>query len=390
MSTNATHPLRQSRTGLADVLGYVPPVAHFTKALVYVDCYAIHPSTGRLTRKRYKLNRIKGAAARRAAAHELCEKLTVRLRAGWIPWTKNEPITHKRTMRQALEEWSALKKRTRFSAPHNYLIQARLMEDWCYRHGLLDGPPTLFTKQHARAYMHAIAVEKKVSNNTFNGYLTIVKGFFTWCQRREYVDDNPFQSVERKRKAQKIRTILTPEERASALKWFRKNDPAMVPVCLFVFHTLIRPRNELARLKVEDIDLERGEIRFKADQTKTLSDRHPAIPPHMVAELRRLPMAKADPTWYLVGRGLEPGPEKVNLNMAATRWGRMRKALKWPATKQLMSLRDSGIVQLIRDGVPLESVMKQADHKSLQTTNHYVQHAFPYAQEDVRSKASKF
>lgn len=368
----------------------VPPEAHFTKALTYVDCYAYHPGTRKLKRKRYKLNRVRGAAARKAAARDLVEKLSQKLRQGWNPWTEAGPLTSVRTLRVALVDWCEEKKRTRFSSPHNYLMQARMFEQWCSDHTMLDQPPSAFTREHATKYMNHIAVERKVNNTTYNGYLNIIRGFFHWCERRDLVTDNPFKLIQRKRKVQKFRTILTAEERTAALEWFRKNDPPMVTVCLLVFHTLIRPRNELSRLRVGDIDLVKGEIRFKAEQTKTLSDRHPAIPPHMVAMLLKSPIAKSPPDFYAVGDGLLPSREPMNLNMPATRWSAMRRALGWSADKQLMSLRDSGIVQLIRDGVPLESVMKQADHKSLATTNTYVQHAHPHAQEEVRRRASHF
>lgn len=379
---------RMSRTHAAQVLGYVPAEAHFAESLTYVDLYAVHPVSGVLTRKRYKLNRIKSAVARKQAARDLCAKLNARLRAGWVPWGASEAPKSMFTIKDVLNTWVEVKKRLRFSSPHNYLMQARLFQEWCCKQGLFESPIGMFTRRHAQAYMDHLETTRKLKNVTYNGYLNIICGFFRWAVRREYRSDNPFEKIERKRKGKKLRTIIWSSERREALAWFAEHDPVMVPICLLVFHALVRPRNELARLRVEHLDFEEGVLRFPAELTKTDSERHPALPAHMIEMLRSYPIATADPRHYVVGEGLRPGPKPMNLNEPARRWTKMRKALGWPSDKQLMSLRDSGIVQLIVDKVPLTSVMKQADHKHISTTNAYVQHAFPYAQDDVRRLAS--
>lgn len=57
---------------------------------------------------------------------------------------------------------------------------------------------------------------------------------------------------------------------------------------------------------------------------------------------------------------------------------------------KLYSLRDSGIVQLLQDGVSPEEVMKQAGHSSLEITTVYVKYANPGASEQIKNKASVF
>ncbi len=379
---------RLSRTHAAEVLGHVPAEAHFTQTLTYVDLYAVHPLTGRLTRKRYKLNRFKKAVDRKRAARNLCVKLNARLQTGWVPWGATEAPKSMFTVKDALHVWVEVKKKLRYSSPHNYLMQARMFEEWCRKQGLWESPIGIVSRRHAQAYMDYLEATRHLKNVTYNGYLNIISGFFRWAVRREYRADNPFEKVDRKRKGKKIRTIIWGSERRQALDWFAQHDPEMVPICLLVFHTLVRPRNELARLRVHHLDFAKGVLKFPAELTKTHSERHPAIPAHMAKVLATCPLTTANPDHYLVGERLMPGPRPMQLNEPARRWARMRKALGWPADKQLMSLRDSGIVQLIVDKVPLTSVMKQADHKHISTTNAYVQHAFPYAQEDVRQLAS--
>ena len=49
-----------------------------------------------------------------------------------------------------------------------------------------------------------------------------------------------------------------------------------------------------------------------------------------------------------------------------------------------------GIIQKIRDGIPIDEVMYQADHYSLETTNTYVRIANPEVFKNVRDLSSKF
>lgn len=383
---------RMHRTHSAHVLGYVPAVAHFGKE-VYVDCYAQDPVTGLPRRKRYKFNR-RGwdAAERRRQARDFVQKLNDRLRMGYNPWASTEAPKSLHTVREAVEQYISFKQRTtRHSSPHNYKMTGTRFLDWCTQHQLADGPVANINQQHAHRYFDDLHTQRGISNNTHNIYLTFVRGMFKWMIDRGYRSDNPFRTVARLRKTKKKRVILSVEERRAALEWFRQHDPPMVLVCLFTFHTLVRPRQELSRVRAGWIDFDRSVLRIDdGADTKSGTPREPAIPASMLAELERAGLPQVPKHWFAVGAGLQPGPDRVSYNLAGLRWNRMREALGWPDTKHLYSLRDSGIVQLIRDGVSLEVVMRQADHKNIATTNQYVQHAFPNAQDEVMQKATSF
>lgn len=378
------------RTHGAHVLGYVPAVAHFNKN-TYVDCYAVHPDTGALKRKRYKLDRLAGAEKRRFA-RDLVDRINDKLRRGWNPWAKDEAPKSMHTVREAVKQYVDFKCRTtRHSSPHSYKMTGKRFMEWADEQGLSEGPVANINTQHAHQYIDNLHITRGINNNTHNGYLTFVRGMFKWMIQRGFRTDNPFRTVARLRKIKKKRVFLTEEERTAALAWFREHVPEMVPVCLFTFHTLIRPRQELHRLKIGMIDLQESVVRFDdGSDTKNGDPRTPGIPASMRAELLALGFDKMPPTWYAVGKDLKPGPEPSGYNMAGNRWRTMRTALGWPDSKQLYSLRDTGIIQLLRDGLDLAAVMTQADHKDIGTTNNYVQHAFPNAHKEVIAKATAF
>lgn len=164
----------------------------------------------------------------------------------------------------------------------------------------------------------------------------------------------------------------------------------MAMVCLWVFHVLLRPRAELRRMRVSDVNVSGQVVTLEGSQTKSRRVRHAAIPDVMVEALVASGIPDAPPDHYVLGKGLLPGPKPVAYNTIGLRWNKMRDALGWGPDKVLYSLRDSGIVQLISDGVDLNDVMRQADHADIATTNRYVQHYFAGGAEQVRRKASPF
>lgn len=380
-----------SRLHAAATLGFVPAVAHFTPQLVYVDLYALDPSTGTMRRKKYKLNRISSASQRRATARDLVEKLNQRLRQGWNPWVHQEAPKALHTLREAAALYVRNKEASvsRKSA-QSYRNQTAMFMAWCEREGLADIPVGSFNRQHAYRYMDYIRDERKVNGNTYNNYHLFCSMFWNWMVEREYRRESPFKTVKRTRREEKLRTLIMPAERQRVFEWFQQNDPGMIPVCLFTFHTLLRPRSEVLRMRIRHIDLEAGLITMPGEGTKSRRNRTSAIPPSMVSAIEAMQLHRFNPDDYVVGKGLQPGPLPCGYNMVGNRWNAMRKQVRLGVDKQLYSLRDSGIVQLIIDGVDLYTVMKQADHRNIETTNRYVQHYFPERLAEIKAKASSF
>lgn len=374
-----------------EVLGFVPAEVHVTKNLVYVDLYAHDPVQRKWRRKRYKLNRYKGLDKRKVMARELCEKLNRMMRDGWNPWVQpmvSSPASEV-TLRNALLEYTEVKTKTTTNRSHiSYKFHARKLAEWCEPYGILDLPVKEFTWSHAQRYMDQIRDVRKVNSTTFNNYHLFANGIFNWMIERGYCEENPFNRVQRLRKVQKYRTLISQEQFRECLTWFEQNDPPMVTVCLFVYHTLLRPRSELLRIKVKDLDLVNGVINVSGEFSKSKRIRRPAIPPAMIEYLKRSNVMKADPDDYVVGKGLVPNKVPSGYNYMGMCWVKMRKALNWTTDKQLYSLRDSGIVQLIADGVDLHVVMRQADHQNIETTNRYIQHYFPNYAKQVQERAT--
>ena len=82
--------------------------------------------------------------------------------------------------------------------------------------------------------------------------------------------------------------------------------------------------------------------------------------------------------WFLFSNtSYEAGPRKKP--MAPTRidgaWESMREALNLPSAYQFYSLKDTGITEMLEDGVPAKFVKELADHHSLAMTERYTHKA---------------
>ena len=91
--------------------------------------------------------------------------------------------------------------------------------------------------------------------------------------------------------------------------------------------------------------------------------------------LLRTYLAGAGPNDYLFSnRAWTYGDRPKNSQMFAKEWMKMRDELHLPAKYQLYSLRDTGIHDLLLDGVADIDVMHAAGHSDLSMTTRYADH----------------
>jgi integrase len=378
------------RTGVAQILGYALPELHNNRSGCYVDYYARHPRTGELKRVRMKLNRIKSAAKRQLQGRLLVQELSLKLQAGWTPWNQVEPLEDRVafTLEEALDQWQQVKtKQTRHSSPYSYSSMGAVLLSWARERRLAQRPIEQFTRAHAMAFLNHLSNERGVANATWNNYRVFGAMVFGHCEQRGLIKDNPFKSIRALRSTGKSRTYLTEAERAQMVEWICQHDPDFLLPCVLIFGALIRP-GEVKRLRVSQVDLQRQVISLPAEVTKTGVERTPAIPNWMMPYLYKAKVHLQTPSTWLVGSHLEPGGDSLARNTLNRHWSKMRAALRWPSSKQLYSLRDTGIIQLLRDGVDLLHVMQQAGHTEIGTTNKYLKHAFPNGPAEVREMST--
>jgi len=98
---------------------------------------------------------------------------------------------------------------------------------------------------------------KAPTNNQFNKERTELMVLFSWAHKRHLISTNPITLVDKLGVDQAKKVIPTPQEMNQILLAAGKDRPML----LVLFHTLARI-NEVLRLKWDDINWERHEIRL--------------------------------------------------------------------------------------------------------------------------------
>ena len=81
---------------------------------------------------------------------------------------------------------------------------------------------------------------------------------------------------------------------------------------------------------------------------------------------------------------------KIDPRVIAKYWEKLRREVGMPQEMQFYSLRDSGIVQMIHDNIPIDEIRDQADHSSLEITNIYTKFAKTTISQEIKKKCKEF
>jgi integrase len=136
--------------------------------------------------------------------------------------------------------------------------------------------------------------------------------------------------------------------------------------------------------------MERKIIFLPKEITKDDDDRIVTMSEELHYCLQKLNLENISKDLYVFSTNWKPGKQLQNTRYIGKRWDKLRKELKMPVEYQFYSLKDSGIVQKLQDGISPIDVRNQAGHSSLEQTNQYAKYANPEGSEQIKKKASEF
>ena len=93
---------------------------------------------------------------------------------------------------------------------------------------------------------------------------------------------------------------------------------------------------------------------------------------------------------YLFGEHFQTCSKRMSDGTMPKHWVKLRKALNLPDEMQMYSFRDTGMTEMIKNGIDPLSVKQLADHSSLAMTAIYTKHVDPNLREIVIAKTPKF
>ena len=370
------------------VIPYVPAELRENKEWIIVF-YVKHPITGQLVRQRLRCNKFSSKTKNRDYARSIVRNINVKLADGWNPLIEREGQKAYTRLAEAMEIFMRNKRKEfRPDSIRSYQSYIHIIEEYLQEKKQTNLLSFQFDRSKALDFIQWAYFTRDITERTYNNYVRFFKTLFNWFVEQQYTAVNPFENLKRKKEQPKTRQLITVEFKNKIRDYLEKENYQFLCVCLIAYYSLLRPK-EITYIKMGDINLEKQIIKVSGKNAKNGKDRYPTIPDALLPFLKKLnydyPL-----DYYLFSNNLIPGKTKLDPRMISRYWDRLRNNLDVPKEMQFYSLRDSGIVQMIEDGIPLNIIRDQADHSSLEITNIYTKHISPEAHNKLRSLCSDF
>ena len=379
------------------LLKFLPPRLSEGKEW-YVYYYVIHPLSGKLSRVRIKINRVKGIHNRRVFARRLIHGINIKLVNGWNPFIEKEAPKAFHHLFAALDTYLNVREReAEANSFRTYKSYVKALKDFLIRNGYTEKMyVNQFDKAISTKIMLQIKQNPKQSFRTYNNYLQGFTTIFNWLKEFGYVSDNPFENIKKipKKLIKKTRRTLTEDERKQLKEFLHKEDNNNYFVmCLLCYYCFMRPK-EISMLKVKDIDVENQLVYVSEEIAKNDNSSFRTIPDFMVEYVKKLELNYPG-DYYLFSMDVHnkfvPGTKRAEGREIARYWNDVIRAqLNWPMALQFYSLKDTGITNMLADGVAPNFVQGQADHSSLKITSIYAVKRNIQSQEQIRKVTNDF
>lgn len=336
----------------------------------FVYYYALNPETEKLQRVKIRVNHIRKAADRDKYARVLCHAIDEKLWSGWNPFV--ESLSAKSlTISQCVHKFLESKAKTaRPASLKSYRSFCQMFVHWLEESGLSGKFCFQITHNHLLRYLEHVDLKSSLTNKTYNNYAAFMYTLFDFFVQHGFIKDNPAEDMPKRRVDHKTRTIIPKDDRSRITDYFDNHAPIYKYVMLLCYRLFIRPK-EICMLKVGYVDFENSLLKIPSFVAKNHSERIIGIPDEIMSYFRTLEGLPSDYYIFSERNTYKPGSKAMAPTRIAEKWKEMRDALNMPASYQFYSLKDTGITEMLEQGVPAKYVKELADHHSLEMTERY-------------------
>jgi len=363
------------------------------KARWYIIFNASSEKSNLLERYRptFSLNRIKCLHTRLKRGEELTQKINWWLEKGYEPWlfdekkvpfnflqagTVKKSIFQQTNVIEALEyikevKSKGLARHTARSYRSHTNILIRFLQKKKYASIAIND----FSKNLAMQFLDYRLTADNVSHTTYNNIITNLRVIFYALVEREYLEQNPFSKIKKKKPSEKIRRPFSDGEAAIMIDEIRKESKILFYALLLEYTCFIRPA-EIRGLRFADIDLKSGVVSIR-NHTKKKESRFATIPTDFLAFFDEKFFIKYPAHYLIFGNLLRPhatkpcGDHTFN-NKHKKILHRLLKSgiLKDITGLQFYSWKDTGITYAL-EKMKILAVQDQAGHSTPSMTLKY-------------------
>lgn len=356
--------------------------------------YVKNPETDKLVRKRNRVKPMKLVSERRKHAKRMISEINKRLENGWNPFYQNKGTKELIKFVDACKVYSNrieqecnsgnLREDTR----RTYLSQIAQLKKYLHYSDQTNMLCYKFNADFIDEYLDYIRYVKNLSAKTRDNYLSWLTTFSTFLLQKKYIVVNPTETFKKINKQKKTRVLINPKIRDVIFEYWKNKDNNFLTLCLLCYYCLVR-RTEITKLKVVNVNLEKQTLYIDASESKNRKNAFVTIPNELIGVLKNH-IADAEPLEYLFSKNYAPGMQQLTPNAITKRWSYMRAKLNLPKNVHWYSLKDSGITDLLRAGVPLISVRDHARHFSSAQTDTYTPTDMRNADPNILKSTVKF
>lgn len=257
--------------------------------------------------------------------------------------------------------------------------------EWLEGQGWQHLPVSAMDRAKANIFMDHVLLERRtrdgaaISSRTYNNYIINMRALFYELVKREYLPENPFANMKPRKEEQKLRQPFEQEDSDKIAAYVYQHNRPVYLAILLISHCGMRI-SELRRLRARDIDLQRGLIVLGGDQTKNKERAFITIPTVALDSLKAFGLGKIPGNHLVFGIGLKPHPKMpVGRNTISDRFREMLRAmvkiglLASADGYTAYSWKDTGALAMVRAGLDIVAIQRHLRHKSLATTQRYLQ-----------------
>ena len=332
--------------------------------------YAKDTQSDKLVRFRNRVPKMSNKKERLRFAQKMIDTLNEQLYSGWSPYMGN--LTEVKTidycfdyyLKTLSKELSDGVKRKSTCNNYKHFITAFTEYLSIYQKNakFISDISTLICDH----FLDRIYIEKEKSARTYNFYLMCMRTFFNFCLSKGFIKESPVKNTKTKSIKEKTRVVLNEKEKAK-LALLKEENFHFYVFCMTTYYCFIRP-NELKKLKVENVNIEKNYITIPSSISKNRKTENVTIPNIFIEELKEhIGIASKD--LFLFGKKFVPGKQAVT-NLFY-HWENVRKKYGFRKEVQFYSLKDTGITDMLNAGVPAIKVRDQARHSDLKITEIY-------------------
>jgi len=244
-------------------------------------------------------------------------------------------------------------------------------ENYCAKNNIPTHTVKKITPLIAQSYVDYMTSTRQYNPTTTLNHISTLSLLFNNMLRRDIVDSNPFNNVDKPKKIESRQNIaFTPGEVKKIKECVLKENPPLWKLLQVIYYTYLRPA-EIGRLKIENILLDQAKIYVPATISKNKKDAYIEIPRPLLSVFENL--NKHPKNYYVFGKNAEPSDIQLGKNWMGRMHSEILKKIKLVEKgKTLYSWKHTGVVEAYKNGVDIKAIQMQCRHHSISQTDTYL------------------